>query len=236
MLGAHSGALGVSELARTTGLSKAVVHRILQTLVESGLAAYEASTRRYRLGPAAVTLGRRAERGDPLSRAAMPVLAHLADSTGETAVLSARWGHRRVYLGQVESRQPIRITITLGEDLPLWIGASGLAILAFMPPRDVDLVLSAPLRRFTDRTEVDPAAIRARLEQVRDQGYAHSAGERVHHSSSISAPVLDAEGLPAGCLSVAFLDTRLPDERIDQYAQQVLAAAASATEELRLLS
>ena len=50
------GSLGVSALARDLGLSKAVVHRILRTLVQRGLLETDADTREYRLGPSAAAL------------------------------------------------------------------------------------------------------------------------------------------------------------------------------------
>ncbi|MCM6762849.1 IclR family transcriptional regulator [Rathayibacter sp. ZW T2_19] len=231
-LGTGGRRLGVSELSRELGLSKAVVHRILQTLVTCGLVAFDASARRYRLGPAAVALGRAAERDSELREAAMPVIAHLAAVTGETTTLSARVGHRRFYVGQVESSQPIRITITIGEHLGLAVGASGHAILAHLGERDVDLVLSEPVPSVTSRTMVDPVLIRERLALIRERGWAESEGERVRESSSISAPVFDVSGDVVGALSIAFLASRLDTTRKDAFAELVRAASREASESL----
>lgn len=49
--------IGVSAIARNTGLGKAAAHRILRGLQPSGLVAYDPDRRLYRLGPAAVALG-----------------------------------------------------------------------------------------------------------------------------------------------------------------------------------
>ena len=49
--------LGVTAIARSLDLSKAVVHRILSTLLEKDYIQIEPATRRYALGPAALKLG-----------------------------------------------------------------------------------------------------------------------------------------------------------------------------------
>src|ERR1700761_1386962 len=73
--------LGVTRIARELGLSKAVVHRILQSLTARGMIAYEPSSREYRLGPAIAALGARALRESDLRSAALEVLRGLRDAT-----------------------------------------------------------------------------------------------------------------------------------------------------------
>lgn len=231
-LGGDEPWLGVTDLARRLGLGKAVVHRILQQLLGTGLVRYDEASRRYALGPAAVALGRSAGRRSELVAAAAPELAHLAQVTGETTTVAARVGHGRVYVDQVESSQHIRIAIRIGEHQALTNGASGLSILAFLPPADVDLALSVPLPQFTPRTVVDPAAIRDRLAAIRERGWASTSSERVPHSSSIAAPVLDAAGVAVGSLSVAYLDSRFPEEDVPAVAGLVTDAARRAGERL----
>src|SRR3954465_9820396 len=102
---------GVSAIARRLGLSKAVVHRILQTLVERGLLVTDPDTRGYVLGPTAAALGARALRDSSLRAAALPVLRRLQRETGETTTVSARVPGGRVYLDQVESTREIKMTV-----------------------------------------------------------------------------------------------------------------------------
>ncbi|MEG3614302.1 MULTISPECIES: IclR family transcriptional regulator [Isoptericola] len=224
--------LGVTELARRLGLGKAVVHRILQALVETGLVRYDENRRLYALGPTAVALGRGADAGNELLTAARPVIAHLSHATGETTTVTQRTGHTRTYVGQVESAQHIRIAITLGEHQPLTNGASGLSILAFLPEEDVDLVLQVPLPQFTPRTVTDPDAIRERLAEIRERGWAYTASERVPHSSSVAAPIHDVTGAAVGSLSVAYLDSRFDEREVPRLADLVVEAAESATQRL----
>ncbi|MCP2168438.1 IclR family transcriptional regulator [Goodfellowiella coeruleoviolacea] len=225
--------LGVSELARRLGLGKAVVHRILQTLVETDLLAHDQTTRRYRLGPGALRLGRNAIRDSELRAAGMPVISRLAALTGETTTLSARIGHSRCYIGQIESLQPIRVTIALGESVPLTIGASGLAILAFLSEADIDLALRTPIQPVTDRTVVDPVVIRERLAGIRKRGWSTTESERVPMSSSVAAPIFDALGEPVGALSVGSVASRVDQARLAELGTLVSEAAADVTDALR---
>ena len=53
----HEPSLGVTEIGRRLGLSKAVVHRILQAYKAKGYVEVDPTTRRYSLGPNAAFLG-----------------------------------------------------------------------------------------------------------------------------------------------------------------------------------
>ena len=126
------GSLGVSEISRRLGLSKAVVYRILRSLVSRRLLSVdEAGGGRYRLGPAAATLGARALRDLDLRENALPVLRRLQHESGETATVSELVGVSRVYLDQVSSLKEIKMTVEIGRPFPLHAGASSRTILAF---------------------------------------------------------------------------------------------------------
>ena len=194
--------LGVSALARDLGLSKAVVHRILRTLVQRGLLETDAGTREYRLGPSAAALGARALRGLDLRVAAMPVLRELQAGTGETTTVSAHVPGGRVYLDQVESTQEIKMTVELGRRFPLHAGSSSTCILAFLPEEEIQAVLSGPLDTLTRRTIVDVAGLRQRIHDVRTHGFACSDGERQEGAGSVAAPVFGVDGLVKGAISI----------------------------------
>src|SRR3954468_21774266 len=114
MFASGPSALGVSEIARELRLSKAVVHRILQSLASRSLVSADPGTREYRLGPGAIALGARALRDFDLRSAARPTLRRLRDLTRETTTLSALLGDARLYLDQYESLQEIKMTVPLG--------------------------------------------------------------------------------------------------------------------------
>lgn len=209
--------LGVTEIARRLRCSKSVIHRILTTLVETGYIAADPVTRRYRLGAKALLLASAGSADDELRRRALPHLQAIRERTGESATLSVLRGHVRVYAAQVESRHTVRQTVDVGSEAPLHLGASGKAILAFLPSHPPQVPRSKSLD--------------ADLEQIRQRGYAVSHGERVPGASSIAAPVFQRDGV-VGSVSAAGVVARSDAKITKRYAAIVAAEARALSREL----
>ncbi|WP_103379806.1 IclR family transcriptional regulator [Pseudonocardia dioxanivorans] len=224
--------IGVTRAARELGLSKAVVHRILQSLTGRGLVAYDAASREYGLGPAAASLGSRALRDSDLRAVALPHLVDLRDRLHETATVSAKVPGGRLFLDQVVGAHEITMSVEVGRRLPLHAGAVGKCILAFSTPDEIDLALSRDLRAVTQATVVDPDRLRAELARIRADGHAASVGEREAGAASVAAPVLGRADVVVGAVSVCGPRFRLTDERIAAVVPDVVAAAALVTDAL----
>jgi len=218
-------AMGVTEIARELGLSKAVVHRILQSLSTRSLVRADPSTREYRLGPGAIALGARAMRDFDLRQAAQPTLRRMRDITTETTTLSARLQDSRIYLDQFESPQEIKMTVELGRPYPLYAGASSRAILAFLSDETVDRIIQMGLDRLTPETIRNPRELRRRLAETRASGYAISRGERQPAAGSVAAPVFDIDGGVVGSISVCGPVDRFDDVAVARYLPIVRSAA-----------
>ena len=216
--------LGVSRVSRELGLSKAVVHRILQSLTGRGLIAYDPESRDYRLGPAAAALGSRALRDSDLRTTAMPFLAELRDRLHETVTVSAKVPGGRVYLDQVVGTHEITMSVELGRRFPLHAGSSGKIILAYSDAAEVDRLLAGDLPALTPTTPTDPVALRAELARIRERGYAASAGERQIDAGSVAVPVFGPVGL-VGAVSVCGPRFRVTDEFVTTTAAQLVDTA-----------
>jgi IclR family transcriptional regulator, acetate operon repressor len=225
------GVLGVSEVARRLGLSKAVVHRILRSLVSRRLLAVDEGGG-YRLGPTAATLGARAVRDLNLRERALPVLGRLRDESGETATVSELVGVSRVYLDQVPSRQEIRMTVEIGRPFPLHAGASSRAMLAFAPPELRRQILSGSLEALTPVTIVDREKLEEELVRNGREGVTVSFGERQPGAGSVAAPLLAADGRAVGAISVCGPVDRFDDEVVGRLRHRVREAAREISQEL----
>ncbi|NKZ03993.1 IclR family transcriptional regulator [Actinomadura latina] len=219
--------LGVTAISRELGISKAVVYRILQSLVSREM--LEAGTSGYRLGPAAVALGVSALRRSNVRDAAAPVLRRLRDDTGETTTLSGLAGDERVYLDQFESPREVKMTVEVGRRFPLHAGSSGRAILAVLPAARREALLARPLAALTGRTVTDRAVLRARLAETARDGVAVSLGERQADAASVAAPVFGPDGRVAGSISVCGPGHRFTPAAIDRYRTLVRDAAEEIT-------
>ena len=227
------GSLGVSEISRRLGLSKAVVYRILRSLVSRRLLSVdEAGDGRYRLGPAAATLGARALRDLDLRENALPVLRRLQHESGETATVSELVGVSRVYLDQIVSTKEIKMTVEIGRPFPLHAGASSRTILAFASPDLRTQILDGPLEALTPKTIVDRAELEAELARNTREGVAASFGERQPGAVSVAAPLLAADGYAIGSISVCGPVDRFGEETVRRLKPLVRDAAREVSRKL----
>lgn len=200
---AGNASLGVSELSRSLQLPKSAVYRTLDALVETGLVTREVPGSRYRLGPRALDIGLAAVGGPDTRATAMPLMHELRDRTGETVTLSFRLGYERVYVDQAESPQDVRMTVEVGKRAPLYAGASGRAILAYLASDELEGYLArTKLVPLTPSTIIDVESLRNEVARVRSAGYASSAGERDPWAAAVAAPIFVAGERPIGSMSV----------------------------------
>lgn len=222
--------LGVSSVARSLSLSKAVVHRILRSLVSRSLLRVVPGGSAYVLGPAAARLSTRAWSQLDLRNLTAPILRALRDETRETTTLSVLIGHYRMYLEQFESQQEVKMVVELGKQLPLHSGASSRSMLAFLPEPYVAEAIRQ-LRSTND--DFDEEKYRAQLAEVRSLGYAESVNERGVGAAAIAAPYFDAEGNVIGAISSSGPVMRYREVNNSEHAQQVLRAASAITKALQ---
>lgn len=220
--------LGITEIANALGLSKAVVHRLLASLRESGLIDFEAATRRYRLGPMALALGLAYLANVDIREIARPLLERLSASTDETATLSLRQRWHRVYIDQVNPLSEVRMTVPIGQPFPLHAGSSSKAILAFLSEAEQEeFFKTQTLDPLTQATIVDETLLRKELSRIVRRGYARSAGERQRGAHSIAAPVFDHLGNVAGVVSICG-----PAERFSAHSEDAVGHLLAGTKDL----
>lgn len=221
--------LGVSEIARALALSKAVVHRILQSLTARSLTWLVPGESTYILGPAATTLSLKAWSQLDLRSLAAPILRRLRDETRETTTLSVLVGHQRMYLDQFESPQEVKMVVDLGPRFSLHSGASSRAILAHLPQPVIDNAV-AQLQEI--RPDLDVDDYRRRLADIRQNGYAVSLNERGTGAASIAAPFFDSAGNVLGSISSSGPVFRYGEEGHEDHVRLVIRAAQAITAEL----
>jgi DNA-binding IclR family transcriptional regulator len=222
--------MGVTEIARRVGLPKSVVHYHVSALVRNHYVEARPD-RRYGLGHAALRLGRGSYGSLELRARALPHLRALHHDTWETVALGILVGREQVYVDQIVSPHEIKLAVELGRPFPLHAGASGRAILAFLPEATRETLLAEPLERLTPGTVVDPGGLRVLLAGVRASGLAVSRSERQEGAASVAAPVFDVHGV-AGAVSVCGPEYRFDEPAVERYEPLVRMAAAQLSREL----
>lgn len=231
LLARHTEPLPAASLARELGLPRSSVYHLLAAMTEQHFVVHLPEARRYGLGVAAFELGSAYTRQAPLQRMARPVLDRLVDATTHNSHLAVLHGRDVLYV--IEDRAPRRpaLVTDVGVRLPAQLTASGLAMLAALPPQQVRALL--PSREaFVQRHGVGPTSLsvlRRVLVQVRRQGYATEDGSVTPGFASVAAPVLDHGGHPVAGMAVTFPVEEVGPEQRERLAAQVVAASDELT-------
>lgn len=228
LLLAARGPLGVRDMARRLDLSPATIHRLLASLRSHGLVAQVNDSRAYQLGWAFLDYSSALLADVRLADVAAPVARDLRDLTAETVTVQIPVGSDRVCVHEAEGLHEVRRRVGLGRRVPLNAGASGRAILAFLP----DDQIAAFLPRYagvslTTLTETDPARLMQLIDETRATGIAISQGESVDGVSSIATPVFDGTGSVAGSIAVSGPSARWTPEAMRTHRRAILEAAAT---------
>ena len=194
---AAGGELGTNELARRTGVNASTVSRLLATL-SAGRYVEQAPSGRYRLGVRLVQLGNTVVDRLDLRELAQPGLRALVEATAETATLSVPGEHEAVTVDFVRSPSSVQGVAQIGRPSVAHATATGKVMLAFGGAT----LAAGPLRRFTTRTIADPRALARQIEQVRQQGWAETVGEREEDLAAIAAPVFGSRNELAAIVGV----------------------------------
>ena len=225
-LGRSDRPLGVSDIARRTGLSKATAHHLLSTLTSRRFVMQDPYTSLYRLGWALYELGSSVVRDVELSRAARPSLDRLAADTGESVLLGILDDDAVLYLDRGESPHGFYMVANAGRRGPLHATASGKVLLAFAPDAQlVDRILNTTLEKYTSSTVTDVAQLRRQLATVRNRGYAVCRQEREVGLCSLAVPLRNYTGAVVGSLALAAPASRLTATTQGSYLTHITTAA-----------
>ncbi len=204
----------VSELTTSMGLAPSTAHRIVTALERHGLVERERHTRRLRLGLALFAMGAAAADGTGLRRLARPALLRIAATTSDTVFLMARAGFNTVCVDRQQGSYTIdSLTGHVGGQIPMGVGPASLAILAFLPSAEAEVVLqtNAPL---LVRYGTDIETVRQALPVVRARGYAVDDGVLVEGISAIAVPILPPGRDAVAALAINLTSARLTPERL----------------------
>lgn len=227
------GPMGITQLAQRTGLTKSNVHRLAQTLTESGYVLQDDASQ-YRASLKMWQMGHGALRAVDVRRAAEGEMYRLLEASRETVHLSVLDGDDVVYLHKVDSPHPVRSYTEVGGRAPAACVATGKALLAFGSPPQIEAVMRG-LQAHTATSVIEREAFLRELGQVRQRGYSVNRGEWRDGVWGVAAPIFapgaDAASgeAPVAAIGISGPAQRLKPARIRELAPQVVDAALAVT-------
>jgi IclR family acetate operon transcriptional repressor len=227
---------GLTEICDHLKISKTTAHRILSTLQRMQWVSKDAGRRKFRIGSALTAIGLGVLYNLDVRRISLPYLTSLNQTTNETTILTLRVGFERVYAEQVEGGHEVRMIMELGKRYPLWVGAHGKCILAFLEEKEIEQVLSdakrSPSKILASGQMLEIESLQNELAEIRKKGFWVSFGERVVGAAAVAAPIFGKDNKVLGAISVAGPQHRFTADILKRYGSLVKQAAKNVSIEL----
>ena len=198
--------LPAATIARELDLPRSSVYHLLAVLTSRGFVRHLPEERRYGLGVASYELGSAYQRQAPLQRVARRAIDTLVDATGHNAHLAVLHGRDVLYV--IEQRAPgaPHLVSDVGVRLPATLTATGLAMLAALPPAQVRALYpgrDAYVQR-SGRGPTSLVTLKRELQAARSRGYAVEDGLVTPGLASVAVAVLDHNDYPAAAVAVTY--------------------------------
>ena len=198
--------LGITDIARITGLEKSAASRIIQTLCTLGYLSRNPANRRYSLSAKVLTGAFNFLNANPIIEVAMPRLVGLSDAIGRSVALCILSDTEVIYAVRQERREFYYPTGHIGERQPVYCTSGGRAILSALP-RDtaLDILKRSDRRKLTQHTKTDLNELMDELKIISDQSYCIQVEEYISNEINFAAPVINGEGEPVAAVVISQL-------------------------------
>ena len=216
-----------------TGLNKATVLRLLDTLIQEGFVLRDPADNGYVLGNEAFVMRAAVARRGHFPECARASLVRLAEASGDAACLSIRCGSQSVCIDREEGAYPLRANyLHIGRRLPLGVGSAGIALLAWLRDEEIDRVMERNRTALARFPRLSTERIRREIRASRARGYALSSNIICEGTGGIAVPILDGEGRPIAALGATALAKRVA-ARVDMLATHLHNEAVLIQDALR---
>ncbi|MEU4519760.1 IclR family transcriptional regulator C-terminal domain-containing protein [Amycolatopsis sp. NPDC024027] len=227
----HAGAaeLTLSDVARSTGLTRAAARRFLLTLADLGYVRTDGKY--FSLTARVLELGYAYLSSMTLPEVAQPHLEHLSAGVHESSSVSVLEGTDIVYVARVAVSRIMTVSINVGTRFPAYATSMGHVLLAGLSEAELErYFLVASLDRLTDHTVTAPAHLRAELAKVAGQGWAMVDQELEEGLRSVAAPIRGRTGRVVAAVNLSTHASRTTAESVRRDLVPPLLETARAIE------
>jgi IclR family transcriptional regulator, KDG regulon repressor len=220
--------LSTTELSKKLGTNAPTISRILTTLKKHDFVEQDASTRRYRLGPAVAQMARAFNRNmdGEIVGIAKPIVDKLRDDIGETVNIEILTGNNIYLAYTAKTPNPVSLTIGVGDQVKPHAHAGAKAIVAFCEPSEIESWLSRELLTLNENTITDTERLREIYREIRQTGVAYDWEEYLHGIKAIGAPIFNHKDHPVAAIIIVVPSYRM-GKKWDSYFIDMLKEAAN---------
>jgi DNA-binding IclR family transcriptional regulator len=212
--------IGVTPLARVLGLNTSTCFNILKTLVRDNLVEFDDRTKGYTIGMGVVDLAKGLFSRDIDVSSVKQMMEQVAQKHGITVTLLRRIKDNRSMIVQVAvTDAPVRIALSVGQVLPLLLGAQGQVMAAFCGFDMQELRRQFELLNFGRPMSFE--TYMANVAETRSRGWAVDDGYIVRGTVSISVPILDRVRLPIFACSATMFSGQYDVDTAARIAQDL---------------
>ncbi len=226
--------MSIKDMSDKSGLHKATVHRLINTLVSLGYVSKNEQNEHYALSPKLLRVSSRFLEHFDIREQVRPLLEKLSKDCGETVHLVERNGKNVVYIDKFEApKSSIRMVSRIGMSQPMPITAVGKAILAELEEDEIFSVWEkCTINKRTENTITDYDKLMKEIEKIRAVGYAVDNEENEIGVFCIAATLPKVGDNPAYAFSISAPIQRADEETVKKNIGHLLEAKAKICEVL----
>jgi IclR family pca regulon transcriptional regulator len=214
----HNVELTLSDVARSTGLTRAAARRFLLTLADLGYVRTDG--RWFSLSPRVLELGYAYLSSLSLPEVAEPHMERLVAEVHESSSVSVLDGEDIVYVARVPTSRIMTVSINVGTRFPAYATSMGRVLLAGLPEAELETYLArVKLAPPTPRAIATVEQLRAELRRVAAQGFAVVDRELEEGLRSVAVAIHGRDGRPCAAVN---LSTHASRRTIDAMRRELL--------------
>jgi DNA-binding IclR family transcriptional regulator len=205
--------------------------------MSQGMVMQDPGTKCYRLGHVVYELGLAASPYFNLREVCQPILARMAERTGDSIYLVARSGFDTVCIDRLEGSYPIKArTMDVGSRRPLGLGAASVALMLGLSDVEIEQVIAINMPRMAPFGAMTGARLRQVIARSREVGYAVNEEDVLPGIAAIGTAIMPRVGQPFAAVSIAGVTARLTGARRDELAHMLHKEARALARKLDELS
>lgn len=218
--------LSLSELSMATDLPPSTTLRLLSILTQYGYVEKSADTDRYRIGVGMFERGSIYIQTTSIEAEAQEKLVALARACNQTASMAVLDRDDIVHIAVFPPDRAIRYFAPLGQREMAHCTGLGKVLLSGLSDEQLqEIVERRGLPGRTDRTITTMSALRAQLDEIRQQGHAFDNEESVMGLRCVAAPIFDDRNRVTAAISASGPAAEFNNETIPELLREIKKTA-----------